>query len=70
MGDYPIIGILIVIAFVLILFLLLREVVLWYYKINTSLDLQIETNKHLKKLTEQNEIIINHIKKDENLNQN
>ena len=70
MGDYPVIGILIVVAFVLISFLLLREVVLWYFKINKSIDLQIEANTYLKKLTEQNEIIINHVLKNENNEQN
>lgn len=70
MEDFFNIGILIVIAFVLISFLLLREVVLWYYKINKSIDLQIETNTYLKKLTEQNEIIINHFTKNENNKQN
>jgi CHASE3 domain sensor protein len=66
MESFTIIGFLIVIAFLLISFLLLREVILWYYKINKSIDLQIETNNHLKKLIEQNETIINQFKKDEN----
>jgi|688.fasta_scaffold180619_3 hypothetical protein len=65
MEDFFNIGVLIVIAFVLISFLLLREVVLWYYKINKSIDLQIEANNHLKKISEQNEQILNYYKKKE-----
>lgn len=63
MGDYPIIGILIVVAFVLLSFLILREAVLWYYKINKSIDLQIEANSYLKKISEQNIEILNHFRK-------
>jgi hypothetical protein len=53
----------IAIVFLIISFLTLRELILWYYKINMSIDLQIETNSYLKKLTEQNEILINNMNK-------
>jgi len=63
MGDFSIVGILIVVAFVLISFLLLREAVLWYYKINKSIDLQIESNNYLKKISEQNDYILDYFRK-------
>lgn len=46
-----IIGLLIAILF----FLLIREVICWYYKINVRIELQIETNSLLRKLLKKNE---------------
>ncbi|WP_415060238.1 hypothetical protein [Flavobacterium sp.] len=68
MENTSIVYIVIGIAFFVLTFLLMREVFLWYYKIPLRIDLQIETNKHLKKLTEQNEILINQFKKNEIIN--
>jgi hypothetical protein len=45
--QYVIIGVIIFI----VLFLILREVNNWYWKINERISLQNETNEHLKKLT-------------------
>lgn len=49
MENTSIVYIVIGIAFFVLTFLLMREVFLWYYKIPLRIDLQIETNKHLKK---------------------
>lgn len=46
---------LLVIAILIILFLLLREVVMWYWKINERIKLQKETNDLLAKLLSKNE---------------
>jgi hypothetical protein len=39
-----------VIGVIVVLFLLLREVICWYYKINERISLQIKTNELLEKL--------------------
>jgi hypothetical protein len=46
-----IVGLLIAIVF----FLLIREIVCWYCKINVRIELQRETNSLLKRLVEKNE---------------
>lgn len=46
---------LLVIAILILLFLLLREVVMWYWKINERIKLQKETNVLLAKLLSKNE---------------
>ena len=38
------------IVVVIILFLLCREIICWYYKINERITLQTETNELLKKI--------------------
>lgn len=54
-----IIGLLIAIMF----FLLIREIICWYYKINVRIELQTETNNLLRKLVEKNESKISETKK-------
>ncbi|UAM97741.1 hypothetical protein K8354_15800 [Polaribacter litorisediminis] len=39
----------------IIFFLLIREIVCWYYKINIRIELQKETNSLLRRLVEKNE---------------
>jgi hypothetical protein len=63
MEDFSLIAIVLALAFILITLLLLREVVLWYYKINKSIDLQIESNNHLKRISEQNFQILEYYRK-------
>jgi hypothetical protein len=46
-----IISLIVAIAF----FILIRELVCWYYKINVRIELQTETNSLLKRLVEKNE---------------
>ena len=46
---------LLIIAILIILFLLLREVVMWYWKINERIKLQKETNVLLSKLLSKND---------------
>jgi hypothetical protein len=70
MENTSIVYIIIGVAFFVLTFLLMREFFLWYYKIPLRIDLQIETNKHLKKLTEQNEILINQFKKEATTKEN
>lgn len=41
-------------AFLIVVFLLLRELNMWYWKINERIKLQKETNALLKELIEQN----------------
>lgn len=43
-------------------FLILRELVLWYYKIPLRIRLQTEANTYLKKISEQNEEILKELK--------
>ena len=58
---------LVVICFVI--FLLLREVNLWYWKINRRIELQEETNRLLKQMLEnQNDKF--EVKKSQNINPN
>jgi uncharacterized protein YqfA (UPF0365 family) len=44
----------VIIIVLLIIFLLLREVNLWYWKINKRIEIQEETNQLLKKILENN----------------
>lgn len=53
---------LLIIAIMILLFLLLREVVMWYWKINERIKLQKETNVLLAKLLSKNDV--NSINKD------
>ena len=46
---------LLIIAIMILLFLLLREVVMWYWKINERIKLLKETNDLLAKLLSKNE---------------
>ena len=47
-----IVSILIGLALIIILFIILRELVMWYWKINERINLQKETNAYLRKLVE------------------
>jgi hypothetical protein len=54
----PIVGILIALIVFIVIFLILRELVMWYWKINERIELQKETNELLKKLIEKQKEII------------
>lgn len=54
----PIVGILTALVILIIIFLILRELVMWYWKINERIELQKETNELLKKLIEKQKEII------------
>lgn len=63
MENLPSTGNLIIFFIILIIvFFIFREILLWYYRINESIDLQKEANNHLKKISEQNAEILNHLK--------
>ena len=47
--------ILISILIAMVFFLLIREIICWYYKINTRIELQTETNSLLKELVKKSE---------------
>lgn len=47
--------VILVFAILILLFLLLREVVMWYWKINERIKLQKETNVLLSKLLSKND---------------
>ena len=54
MNSEPIGMYVIALVVAVLIFLALREVMCWYYKVNKMLDAQAETNRLLKKLVEQN----------------
>ncbi len=54
----PIVGILTALVILIIIFLIIRELVMWYWKINERIELQKETNELLKKLIEKQKEII------------
>ena len=54
----PIVGILTALVILIIIFLIIRELVMWYCKINERIEIQKETNEHLKKLIEKQKEII------------
>jgi hypothetical protein len=65
------------IVVVIILFLLCREIICWYYKINERITLQTETNELLKKILEkkgnilENDFLVkNEIKEEIEINNN
>jgi hypothetical protein len=58
MMSEPIVGILTALVILIIIFLIIRELVMWYWKINERIELQKETNELLKKLIEKQKEII------------
>jgi hypothetical protein len=58
MMSEPIIGILTALVILIVIFLIIRELVMWYWKINERIELQKETNELLKKLIEKQKEII------------
>ncbi len=55
MNIENLINVILVLAILILLFLLLREVVMWYWKINERIKLQKETNVLLAKLLSKND---------------
>ncbi|MDD3712898.1 MAG: hypothetical protein PHZ28_05340 [Candidatus Izemoplasmatales bacterium] len=46
----PEVGIIIVVSFFLLIFLLIREFITWYYKINKAIKVQEERNRILEEI--------------------
>ena len=75
MKDIGITQIIIFFIIFVIIFLIMREVNLWYFKINKKIELQEETNRLLKQLVEEktkknNTQIPNNISSEEETNVN
>jgi hypothetical protein len=75
MKDIGITQIIIFFIIFVIIFLIMREVNLWYFKINKKIELQEETNRLLKQLVEEktkknNTQIPNNISSEEEMNVN
>ena len=54
MDGFELLDMIAVLVILLVIFLLIREIICWYYKINRSIELQEESIRLLKKLVDLN----------------